>query len=232
MNRTFLAAALLLSALPLAAEEYERVMLPIAPMTMTCGYHSRYDVTLVMFNTADKTSKEVTGPSVNIPAPSYLYLSKSEAASTDLMLQAESGDVERTEEGRFFTELPIVHDSDFRTGTMQFVNVRIDPSWRQSLRIYGLDGSKTADVAMRVYSRTGAVLKEEVYTLWPMANADDQGRDGAPSFSMACDLSIYPWIVGQVVRIELEPLDPATKYWAFISVANNRTQHFYTLMPR
>ena len=37
---------------------------------------------------------------------------------------------------------------------------------------------------------------------------------------------------GQKVRIELEPLTEGMKYWSIISITNNRTQHFYTVLPR
>jgi hypothetical protein len=34
------------------------------------------------------------------------------------------------------------------------------------------------------------------------------------------------------VRIELEPITPGLQYWAFISITNNKTQHFYTVLGR
>lgn len=37
---------------------------------------------------------------------------------------------------------------------------------------------------------------------------------------------------GQKVRVEIEPLTPGLKYWAFLSVTNNKTQHFYTVTAR
>jgi hypothetical protein len=166
------------------------------------------------------------------PQPSYIYLPKADAAQLRLMLQTESGSINRDEERRFFTELPIVRDSDFKTGKMQFVGVRIDPNWRQSLRLYGLDGRDVADIVMRVYSmESGALMKEDTFHLWPLAWANDLGLEAAPSFAMECDLSEDPSLIGHVVRIELEPVKAETRYWSFLSMTSNRTQHFYTQMP-
>ena len=249
MRRSVLVLALSLVAAAAVAQEYERVMLPIAPMTLECNYHSRYDVALVLYNGSDhaiarpcdgcaplaaKSSMEITRSDVPAPAPQYLYLPASEAGSLRLLLQAASGNMgESDADARFFTELPVVRDSDFRSGKTEFVGVRVDPNWRQALRIYGADGRTSVDVVMRVYSMsTGALLSEETYRAVPVAGANAIGFDAAPSFTMECDLSEHEELIGQTVRVELEPTDPATRYWAFMAVASNRTQHFYTLMPK
>lgn len=59
-----------------------------------------------------------------------------------------------------------------------------------------------------------------------------EGRDVRPSFGMECNMSDHVPAEGQKVRIELEPVTPGLKYWAFLSITNNKTQHFYTVLPR
>jgi hypothetical protein len=247
MTRALLFALVL--STPLAAAEYERVMLPIAPMSMNCAYDSRYDVTLTIYNAgnhavarpcgdascgevAAKSAIAVTSSPMPTPQPSYIYLPKEDAAQLQLMLRTESGSINRDEDRRFFTDLPIVRDSDFKTGKMEFVGVRIDPNWRQSLRLYGLDGRDVADIVMRVYSMSSnALIKEDTFHLWPLAWSNDLGFEAAPSFAMECDLSEDPTLIGQIVRIELEPTKAETRYWSFLSMTSNRTQHFYTQLP-
>jgi len=247
MKRALLVVLLLSS--PLAAADYERVMLPIAPMSMDCNYDSHYDVTLTIYNAGDravarpcgdvscgevaaKGAIAVTSSPIPKPMPAYIYLPKDEAGQLQLALQTESGTANRDPEQRFFTELPIVRDSDFKTGKTEFVDVRIDPNWRQSLRLYGLNGHEATDITMRVFSMTtGALLAEEVFRLWPVASANEMGFDNAPSFAMECDLSEDTELIGHIVRIELEPVKSDTRYWSFLSVTNNRTQHFYTRLP-
>ena len=34
------------------------------------------------------------------------------------------------------------------------------------------------------------------------------------------------------VRVEIEPLTEGTKFWAFMSITNNKTQQFHTITPR
>ncbi|MCU1230413.1 MAG: hypothetical protein JWO97_3297 [Acidobacteria bacterium] len=247
MTRALLFALVL--STPLAAAEYERVMLPIAPMSMNCAYDSRYDVTLMIYNAGDhavarpcgdascgevaaKSAIAITSSPMPTPQPSFIYLPKADAANLQLVLRTESGSIDRNEDRRFFTELPIIRDSDFKTGKMEFVGVRIDPNWRQSLRLYGFDGHDVADIVMRVYAmNSGALIKEDTFHLWPLAWSNDLGLAPAPSFAMECDLSEDPTLIGQLVRIELEPANAATRYWSFLSITSNRTQHFYTQLP-
>jgi hypothetical protein len=49
---------------------------------------------------------------------------------------------------------------------------------------------------------------------------------------MECDMSHHLHVRNEKVRIELEPLTEGLEYWALISVTNNKTQHFYTVLGR
>lgn len=232
---------LLVLALPAAAADFERVLLPIAPSTVLCGYHSRFETKLVMFNQSGRvagelepmTGKEVSGPLVLTPLAAYRYIPAADADALQMRLRIESSDQEKLDD-RFFIDLPIVRESEFRTGKMQIYGVRVDPGFRQSLRIYGLDGHTSTEVMMRVYPMDSNVLiHEEPYWLYPEGDwVDAEGRMAGPSFTMECDLSEDWELIGRQVRIELEPVDPNAKIWAFVSVTNNKTQSFYTVMPK
>ena len=233
---------LVLLALPAAAADFERVLLPIAPSTVLCGYHSRFETKLVLFNLAGDrmagelapmTGAEVSGPQVMVPLPAYRYVPKADVEALQMRLRIESSDQERLDE-RFYIDLPVVRESEFRTGKMQLYGVRVDPGFRQSLRIYALDGHNVTDVMMRVYPMDSNVLiREEPYRLYPEGDwVDSEGRMAGPSFTMKCDLSAYWELIGKQVRIELEPLDADARIWAFVSVTNNKTQSFYTVLPK
>lgn len=250
MKLSVLSLLVLFLALPLFAADYEQLMLPIAPSVTTCGYHSRYEARLIVFNQHDqplqrfcedgdcgfigaKSGLEMTGPLTGgTPLPRFLYVPAGELKDLRMSLLVESMDMERPEE-RSFAELPILRASDFRSGKIELF-VRIDEGFRQGLRLYGLDGHQAQQIIMRVFKLdTNQLLREETYTMWPVGEWENEaGLQARPSFSMECDLSVYTWLVGQQVRIELEPVDPETKYWAFISVTNNKSQHFYTVTPR
>ena len=243
MRKLVFATLVLLAALPLAAQDYEQFMLPIAPSVVMCGYHSRYDTRLLVFNdndravarycsTADcaglasKTGIEVSGDYAGgTPVPRFLYIPKADAAGLRMSIMIESSEQDHPEE-RSFTEVPVVRASDFTDGRINFI-LRMDPGFRQTVRIYGLDGSRSAQVKMRIYPLEGGkAISWWLHDLHPLGDAELM-----PSFGMECDLSEYVEAKGQQVRIELEPKTPG-RYWGFISVTNNRTQHFYTVLPR
>lgn len=237
-------------ALPLCADEVEQLLLPVAPSVVMCARNSRYETRLVVYNQneravqprcaedgcgaiAPKAGREIHGGPNAAPIPSFLFLPKSEADHLRLSLVVESGERDHPENNSF-AELPVVRASEFREGLVNVVGVRLDPGYRQTVRIYGLDGTQYGEVMLRVYDLdTGDFLAQWMYHLWPLS--DERNEDGLalrPSFGMECDMSSVIPSNGQNVRVELEPLTPGLKFWAFVSVTNNVTQHFYTITPR
>lgn len=239
----------LVLSLPVLAADYEKLMLPVAPSVVYCGYHSKYDTRLIAFNGAAtpverfcsdeicgalpaSTGTVVVGEHVPIPKPSFIYVPKALARDMQMSLIVESSDTLHPEE-RSYTELPVVRESDFREGKIQIVGVRMDDGFRKTLRIYGLNGSEGAHVVVRVFAlRSTTPAYEHVYWLQPQAGKNEAGLDAAPSFNMECDLSAYVDNYGMPVRVEIEPLTPGAKIWGFVSITNNVTQHFYTVIPR
>jgi len=244
--------ALLLSlviAVPALAADYEKLLLPVAPSVVYCGYHSKYDTRLIAFNgnaagverfCSDEvcgalpasTGTVLSGEHVPIPKPAFIYVPKEVARDMQMSLIVESSDLLRPEE-RSYTELPVVRESDFREGKIQIVGVRMDDGFRKTLRIYGLNGAEGALVKVRVYAlRATTPAYEHEYWLYPQGGLNGAGLDAAPSFNMECDLSAYIENYGAPVRVEVEPVTPGTRIWAFVSITNNVTQHFYTVVPR
>jgi hypothetical protein len=248
MKRFALLALVL--ALPVAADEYERLLLPVSPSIVYCGYHSKFDTRLVVYNGRDRTVDRfctdsmcgglasntgtvVVGQNVPVPVPGFIYVPKGEADGIEMSLVVESSETTRAEE-RSYTALPVVRESEFRADKIQIVGVRLDDGFRKTLRIYGLDGLSSAQVRVRVYDIASATPAwEHEYTLYPQVGLNAQGLAAAPSFNMECDLTGY---VGssyeRPVRVELEPITPGARIWGFVSVTNNITQTFYTVTPR
>jgi hypothetical protein len=241
----------LLFAFTAGASEVERLMLPIAPSVVFCGYDSRYETRLLVYNGGDRrvdrlcvdaecgdfdprVAREFSGAFAGgLPLPLFVYLPPDDAGAMRMSLLVESSQRSRPAE-RSYTEIPVVRDSDFRNGPMQFVGVRMDPGFRQTVRIYSPDSYARGEVMMRVYSLdTSEELHSCSHELWPVSfDPSREGRPKHPSFGMECDMSEHVVAYGQKVRIELEPVTPGLRYWAFVSVTNNETQHFYTVLPR
>lgn len=240
----------LLAPVTLFAAEYEQLMLPIAPSVVHCGYESRYETRLLAYN-ADaeasatfcaegrcnelrpNTGSELGGDYAGgTPLPAFLYVPKEVADDLRLSIMVESSERSRLDE-RAFTEIPVIRASQFREGKMQLVGVRMDPGFRQTVRMYGLDGSQHGEIMMRVFALgSGEKLHECVHYLSPLTSETTaEGLQLRPSFGMECDMSHHVLNDGTKVRIELESLTPGLKYWAFMSITNNKTQHFYTVLP-
>jgi hypothetical protein len=248
--RIALASLLCAFALPIFAQEMEQVLLTVAPSLVMCAYNSRYDTHLVVYNQNARkvmaacagdgcgeigptAGREITGNASSVPLPTFLYMPKADADGVRMSLIVESGDRDNQED-RSFAELPIVRASDFVDKKLTFVGVRMDPGFRQTLRIFGLDGTTFGKVQVRAYDlATEELVYDEPMWLWPLSDErNDQGQALRPSFNMECDLSGDIPANGHQVRLEIEPLTEGLKFWAFVSVTNNRTQHFYTIVPR
>ncbi len=244
------APLLLMVALPVAAQEMEQILLPVSPSVVMCAWNSRYETRLIVYNQNESAvrplcaddgcgtipaaaGREITGGVQALPLPSFLFLPKGDADKLRMSLLVESGDRDYPE-NHSFAELPIVRASEFRDTKITFVGVRLDPGFRQTVRIFGLDGTQFGQVAVRVYDlATDKLLYDEPMLLAPLSGEQNEsGQALRPSFSMECDLSGAIPLTGGQVRIELEPLTEGLKFWAFVSVTSNKTQHFYTVVPR
>jgi hypothetical protein len=77
---------------------------------------------------------------------------------------------------------------------------------------------------VRVYTNAGdTLLNELTATAVPMA---DHG------YLMLSDLLPGTIATDERVRIVVEPLEPDTPYWAFVSITNNETQHITISTPK
>jgi len=247
MKRLAILSLVLLFAIPLVAAEKEKLLLPVAPSVVYCDKHSKYDTRLIAFNgnaqsvdalcegcepLAAGTGTVVRGERHAMPAPAFMYVDKESAEGMQMTLLVESSDSNKPEE-RSYTELPIVRASDFRAGKINIVGVRMDKEFRKTLRIFGLDGQTPVPVRVRVFSIGEAwPAYQHIYWLLPQGGTSEEGLDLAPTFNMECDLSAYVGNYDDPVRVEVEPLMEGAKIWAFVSITNNKTQHFYTVVPR
>jgi len=247
-----IAVALLLCALalPIFAQEMEQILLPVAPSVVMCAYNSRFETRLVAYNqNAHKVKAacagdgcgeigssqgiEIAGNAASVPLPTFLYVPKADADGLRMSLLVESGDRDNQED-HAFAELPIARASDFVSTKMTFVGVRMDPGYRQTLRVFGLDGTTFGKVQVRAYDlSTEKLVYDETMWLWPLSDErNEQDQALRPSFTMECDLSSDIPANGRHIRIEIEPLTEGLKFWAFVSVTNNKTQQFYAITPR
>jgi hypothetical protein len=167
---------------------------------------------------------------VNVPA----------GRSFDLTLILRVQDLSRQSQ-TWGSEVPIVRERDLRTGKLILLDIPISASFRNTLRIYDIDGQANARVALRLFaldpnrpsivlgSKPDALLGEQVIVLRPPAPGDT-GR--SPGYAEIGDLSqIAPLANASKVAVEVEPLTPGLRIWSFVSVTNNETQHVTIITP-
>jgi len=140
------------------------------------------------------------------------------------------------------TDIPVVRERELRTGPIVLSNVPVSDRYRQSLRIYEVD--RTSDTCKRVQVRlfdmnSGETLvSREIeltnYQGGPCSVAtflDAQYPNGAQIHLLAQQL--LPDRAGrEFIGLEVKPLTEGLRYWAFVTIADNETQHASTITPQ
>ena len=153
------------------------------------------------------------------------------------------------------TTIPVVHESDIFSGPFELLDVPVDARFRSGLRIYDWDsdGADPRLVRVRIYDLCGLAIIGDPCSDVPLIDttiavageAFDGGFPIMPAFTSISDLvgafpplaNVKPQLTGPnslrpaAVRIELEPITPGLRIWAFVSATNNDTQHVTVIAP-
>ena len=140
------------------------------------------------------------------------------------------------------TELPMPRDTAFRSAKFSLLDVPVQGGFRQTLRIYELDGTeREARVDVRLYRSATTfgvpygtpdlLLGETTLSL------EFQVPGGSvienPGYTQVTDISsIAPLGDAESIRIEIEPVTAGLKLWAFVTVIHNETQHATVISPQ
>jgi hypothetical protein len=169
----------------------------------------------------------------------FLFVDRRFASDVSIALRVR--DLSR-ESMTWGTEVPVVREGEFRTGRLTLPNIPTGAGFRQVLRIYNLDGTRVAQVTVRVYSldpantspfaaRADPLLGQSLMsfqTTGPNLNPIFQG----PGYIEVSDLNAFAAISGtERVRIEIEPVTTGLQFWAFVTVVNNDTQQLTVISP-
>ncbi|MGK2856073.1 MAG: hypothetical protein ACSLFQ_02580 [Thermoanaerobaculia bacterium] len=135
------------------------------------------------------------------------------------------------------TAVPVVTDDELVRGRLQLIDIAAGPRFRQTLRVYEPDATG-ASVRVRVYGDTGTetLLGEETLVLaTPPHNQQPDSNAGlpvSPGYAQLDFLTRFPTTTQYPrLRVEIEPLTSATRYWALVSITNNETQHVTLVTP-
>jgi len=159
-----------------------------------------------------------------------IWLRRADAANARFNLRVR--DLSR-ESQTWGTEVPVVRESQYRTAAITLLNVPLDPRFRVTLRAYDPDVHQHASfrfdfrdmqAGALLASRTVGAVYKSPNTFFPRV---------APCAQMGDLRGSVPEIANQqIVRVEVSPVDEATRFWAFASVTNNETQHVTLITPQ
>src|SRR5215212_1739166 len=124
------------------------------------------------------------------------------------------------------TDLPVIRPGEMLEETAQLFNVPMtDPNFRMLLRVYEVAYSK-ASFIVRLYPEDTS-NEAAVHTELLIATTPQTGVFRSEAAYAQLDLgdllklrSVWP----ANVRIEIEPVTPGSRYWAFVSITSNQTQ--------
>jgi hypothetical protein len=136
----------------------------------------------------------------------------------------------------------VPRENAFHASAFTLLDVPVDVGFRQTLRIYDIDGTpREASVRIRVFrldpsrgqpfGEADELLGE---TTVPLAFASDGLVPPLhPGYAEVTDLStLAPLGDAERLRLEIEPSTPGSKLWAFVTVIHNETQHATVITPQ
>jgi hypothetical protein len=168
------------------------------------------------------------------PPGVLLWVRKDRIANVDFELRVQDMSRQALTWG---TEILVVREKDLRAAPFRLLNVPLDERFRQSLRIYDVSAGATAAVLVRfIDADVGRVMHEQVLGF---------PAQPVPPFGVFQQFRLLPgyteigWVASLPelrdsgrVHIEVVPLAPEQRLWAFVSVTNNETQHVTTISPQ
>lgn len=143
----------------------------------------------------------------------------------DLSRQAES----------FGTEIPVVRESELPRSPITLLEVPLDSRFRRMLRVYDLAAVDGVPVVMRwklddgtqVGSDQRLVLRTVARCVAAPCWLPEPAGISLPLFDDPLPASITQ----DHLHVEIEPLMPYSRLWAFVTVTNNATQQVTTITP-
>jgi hypothetical protein len=179
----------------------------------------------------------------NPNAGKFFYVSSAAAAAVNLSLRVQ--DISRQAQ-TWGTAIPVVRQRDTFTGKLELLDLPVDSRFRIALRVYDFEFPDNRQVRLRIYPvQSSIAVVDTVLTLATNLPEANFPYPDNPATAMIGDLVIaYPQIanIGQPgdfdpsgqrrLRMEIDPVTPGTRFWAFASITNDDTQHVTVVAPQ
>lgn len=132
-------------------------------------------------------------------------------------------------------EMPIPRDDDFTNGIIDLLSIPVAPQYRHTLRVYDAEGRDRARVRIRIFAGAEAeprVVTERTLTLAHSGRVTTALLPTHAAVLQAELGQLLPLAGLESLRVEIEPVDPTLRLWAFVSITNNDTHHVTTVTPQ
>jgi hypothetical protein len=233
---------LLGGAEPVAATTSTRVLLPISSQPVAGVNQSYWTNEVWAYNpTTCPVVVRPTFADIDVPLPSHAAIQlpvpqmpafRPPGLFVEILEPCPSSGIflrltVREEHSQTTTEFPIVYASEFSGETLHLLNVRSQAEERVHLRVYGdpLAGRHPQDVLVRIFDQESNLLLNEVIlplfdSVPPVAHYGE-----IPNLQL-----LLPPVAGNI-RLEISPLDPASRIWSFLTTTN-RMNHVAITSPQ
>jgi len=138
----------------------------------------------------------------------------------------------------FGTTIPVVRERDLETERLVLQSVPVDSNFRATLRLYDADARPNVNLKVRFYEMGSSTLIAE--TTVPLSASVERDFQISlplqPGFAMIDNIVARFPELGNIrsgrLLVEVTSNTPGTRFWAFVSVTNNETQHVTVITPR
>ncbi|HEX7705776.1 MAG TPA: hypothetical protein VF701_04880 [Thermoanaerobaculia bacterium] len=239
--------------------EFTRILLPLVTRTPIPGAHgSLWETVVTVHNASDEATflfppdcprtipdrfcllgvgtQLAAGTTARVDlllsrpmAPVFVNVTKSLADR--IFVQLRVHDLSRQSES-FGTELPVIRASEMKTTPGEILDIPISSRFRLTFRLYADQVAVDSVLRVRFVNPDSGSSRELQFTVKPRSSAIPPGEPitTADLYEEISDISSYAELQGaEAVRIEIIPQTAGVRYWAFVSVTNNETQHVTTL---
>jgi hypothetical protein len=257
MRLCLLLCASICCALNVAAEEYERRLVPVSVVLAQGAFGTQWNTRAVAVQELSEPVEIIGDLSIDVPpgvggAQPYrifplpsgnelpgaiLYVPRSASSA----VHVSSRVLRDSAEGREETVVPVVSESEFADHSLYFLQLTKDAAHRFLLRAYSLDLDQTAPavrvrVQAHVLGSAWAVIYETVHILNVRQQEVIGLQDGPfPGRPLALELALDPIFSalpeGADIAVSIAPATAGFHIWGMVSETDNITQHVRIVLP-
>jgi hypothetical protein len=191
---------------------------------------------------------------LNAPNPNagrFLYIGSPGLGNVTFVLRVQ--DISR-KALTWGTAIPVVRDRDVFSGRLQLLDIPIDSRFRAALRVYDFEPPTEATsrvVRLRIYDMCGIGQIDIRCTNTPLVDTSlTLVTSGHQSYPPETPGTVFIGDLASTfdrlanlppvnlpdstprVRVDVDPVTPGLRFWAFVSVTNNETQHVTVISPQ